>query len=333
MTRLPAQWEEQEFIQIIFPHKNTHWNEYFNDAINNFVNIVLAIQKYQKVLIIANQLSYIKSLFKNKTNLTFVHIDSNDTWSRDIAGITVEQNNILTVLDFQFNGWGGKFEYKKDNLITSWLNLNGLLQGYKYKQIDFILEGGSIDSNGNNIILTTSKCLLNKNRNKHLQKKDIQIILEKYLGAKKVLWLDYGAIKGDDTDSHIDTLARFVNSNTIVYQTCNDKNDENYKSLKSMEIQLKTFTNLNDKKFKLIPLPHIKPIYYQQDRLPATYANFLIINNSVLVPTYKNINDNKALDIFQKVFPTRDIIGIDCNTLIKQHGSLHCVTMHYPKLS
>ena len=331
-TLLPAQWEDQEFVQITFPHKKTDWIEYFDDAINTFLNITKAIQKYQKVLIIANELSFVKSLFKNKKNLTFVKIDSNDTWSRDFGGITVKNNDTYTVLDFKFNAWGKKFKYKKDNNITKSLKLKGLLKQYKHKSINFVLEGGSIDSNGTGIIMTTSKCLLEKNRNPHLNKNSIEKVLIETLGAKKILWLNSGLLKGDDTDSHIDTLARFVNENTIVYQTCTDKNDDNYNSLKLMQNELKSFTNLKEQKFNLIALPSIKKIIYENEQLPATYANFLIINNAVLVPIYNDKNDTIALDIFKKIFPKRDIVGINCTTLIKQHGSLHCVTMQYPKV-
>lgn len=330
---LQAQWSEQEFIQLVFPHKNTHWNEYFEDAINTFVNITLAIQKYQKVLIIAQELSYVKSLFKNKKNLSFVKIDSNDTWSRDFGGITVKHNNQFTVLDFKFNAWGKKFKYQKDNKITQQLKLKGLLKSYKHKSVNFVLEGGSIDSNGNGLILTTSKCLLQKKRNPHLNQTSIDKTLKEYLGAKKIIWLNHGALKGDDTDSHIDTLARFVNKNTIVYQSCEKSDDDNYDEFCRMKHELENITDENSNKFKLVALPSISKIYNHEQRLLASYVNFLIINNAVLVPIYNDDNDKIALDIFKKLFPKREIIAINCTTLIKQNGSLHCVTMQYPKVT
>ncbi|MEA3498103.1 MAG: agmatine deiminase family protein [Campylobacterota bacterium] len=335
MTTLPAQWEAQEFVQLVFPHKNTDWNEYLDEAIETFVNIANIIASYQKCLIVAKDLTYVKSLFKNKKikkNITFVRINSNDTWSRDFGGITVELNGKLTVLDFKFNAWGKKFPFKLDNQITQQLKLKGLLKQYKHKTIAFVLEGGSIESDGKGVIMTTSKCLTEKNRNPHLTKNSIEKQLISSLGAKKVLWLNSGALAGDDTDSHIDTLARFVSTDTIVYQTCDDKDDENYDELKAMENELKTFKNLKGISYKLIPLPHIEPKYYEDDRLPATYANFLIINGAVIVPTYNDKNDNEALEIFKKLFPKRDIVGCDCSVLIRQHGSLHCVTMQYPKV-
>ena len=330
---LPAEWEKQEFVQIVFPHKDTDWNEYLEESIETFVNIAKVISQYQKCLIIAKDLTYIKSLFQNKKNLTFVSIDSDDTWSRDFGGITVENNKDLIVLDFKFNAWGKKFPYTLDNQITQQLKLKGLLKSYKHKSISFVLEGGAIESNGSGIILTTSKCLMEKNRNPELTQNTIENKLIEYLGAKKVLWLNSGYLEGDDTDSHIDTLARFVSVDTIVFQSCDDVNDSHYIELQKMEQELLNFTQLNGDKFKLIALPWIEAKYDEEDRLPATYANFLIINDAVLVPTYNDKNDNQAIEIFKKLFPKRDIIGIDCQTLIRQHGSLHCVTMQYPALN
>lgn len=331
MIRLPAEWEKQEFVQLVFPHEKTDWNEYLKDAIQNFIEIANTIRKYQKCLIVAKNITFVKSLFPSKKNLLFVRIDSDDTWSRDFGGITVEIDGISTILDFKYNAWGKKFAYSKDNLITMQLKHKGLLKDYKYKSVEMVLEGGSIESDGKGIILTTTECLMEKNRNPKLSKKMIEQKLIENLGAKKVLWLNNGALEGDDTDSHIDTIARFINEDTIMYQSCDDENDSNYKQLKLMEEELKTFINLEGKKYNLIRLPHIEPKYDGEDKLPATYANFLIINGAVLVPIYKDKNDELALEIFKKTFPKRDIIGIDCSTLIRQHGSLHCVTMQYPK--
>jgi agmatine deiminase len=332
MIRLPAEWEEQEFVQLVFPHEDTDWNEYLDEAITTFVNIANAIAKKQKCLIVAKNLAKIKALFQKKKNLSFVRLDSDDTWSRDFGGITVVKDGIYTVCDFNFNAWGKKFAYKKDNKITNKLKLKGLLSEYQHQSIPFILEGGSIESDGKGVILTTTECLMEKNRNPRYSKKAIEKKLEETLGAKKVLWLNHGSLEGDDTDAHIDTLARLVNEDTICYQSCDDTNDSHYETLKKMEEQLKTFTNLKGKKYNLVPLPWIEAKYYDEERLPATYANFLIINGAVLVPTYNDKNDEKALTIMKELFPKREIIGIDCSTLIKQHGSLHCVTMQYPKV-
>lgn len=331
MIRLPAEWEEQEFVQLVFPHENTDWNEYLSDAIENFVNIANAIRKYQKCLIVAKNITFVKSLFPSKKNLLFVRLDSDDTWSRDFGGITVEIDGVSTILNFKYNAWGKKFAYKKDDLITMQLKHKGLLKDYKHKSVKMVLEGGSIESDGEGIILTTTECLMEKNRNPKLSQKMIEQKLIENLGAKKVLWLNSGALEGDDTNSHIDTIARIISEDTIMYQICDDENDSNYVQLKLMETELNKFTNLKGKKYNLIGLPHIKAKYDGEEKLPATYANFLIINGAVLVPTYQDENDEKAIEIFKKAFPKRDIIGIDCSTLIRQHGSLHCVTMQYPK--
>lgn len=330
--QLVAEWEKQEFVQLVFPHENTDWNDYLEESIQTFVNIANTIRKYQKCLIIAKNIAHIKTLFSNKKNLIFVEIDSDDTWSRDFGGITIRENNTLTVLDFQFNAWGKKFSYVLDNKITNQMQEQGLFKIYKYKSIPFVLEGGAIDSNGAGIILTTSKCLLEKNRNPSLNQSEIENKLMDYLGAKKVLWLNSGYLEGDDTDSHIDTLARFISEDTIVYQSCDDRLDVHFEELQKMEKELKEFTQLNGNKFKLIPLPWITPKYDAKERLPATYANFLFINNAVLIPTYNDKNDTKVLNLFEQLFPKKDIIAIDCQTLIRQHGSLHCVTMQYPGL-
>lgn len=330
--RMVAEWEQQSFVQLVFPHEQTDWASYLQEAIDTFVLIAKTIQKYQKCLIIAKNLTYVKSLFTNKKNLLFVKLNNNDTWSRDFGGITVEENGKLKILDFTFNGWGKKYPANLDNKITQQLKLKGIFKGYEHQTIPFVLEGGAIESDGKGVVLTTSLCLLEKNRNPHLTQQTIEKQLSCFLGTKKILWLDYGALEGDDTDSHIDTLARFVSDDTIVYQSCDDRDDIHFDELQKMENQLKTFINLEGKKYKLIALPWIEAKYDRQERLPATYANFLIINGAVLVPTYRDKNDKIALQIFKKLFPKRDIIDINCSTLIRQHGSLHCVTMQYPAL-
>lgn len=327
---LPAEWEHQEFVQLVFPHEETDWSNYLDDAITTFVNIANAIAKYEKCLIVAKNLTYVKSLFPKKRNMTFIKLDSNDTWSRDFGGITVNNNDELTVLDFRFNAWGKKFAYNLDDQITKKLKLKGVLKKYKHQTVPLVLEGGAIESNGEGIILTTSRCLMEKNRNPMLTQRGVEKKLVSYLGAKKILWLNHGYLEGDDTDSHIDTLARFVNSDTIVYQSCDDKTDVHYDELQKMKKELSSFKNFNGKSFNLVALPWIEAQYDEEDRLPATYANFLIINGAVLVPTYDDKNDSVALQIFKKLFPKREVIAIDCQTLIRQHGSLHCVTMQYP---
>ena len=236
-------------------------------------------------------------------------------------------------MDFKFNGWGEKFPAELDNQICRNLMQQGVFKGEYEDHLDFVLEGGSIESDGQGTILTTSQCLLAPHRNQPLTKAQIEARLLETLHAKRLLWLDHGYLAGDDTDCHIDTLARFCPDDTIAYVQCLDKSDEHFEELKQMETQLKEFRTMEGKPYRLIPLPMAKAIYDEDGiRLPATYANFLIINGAVLMPTYGDEDtDLQAKERLQEAFPKHDIIGIDCRILITQHGSLHCCTMQFPK--
>ncbi len=314
MTRYPSEFEEQSYIQIIFPHKQSDWVEYLEEAEQTFVAIINAIAQFEPCLIICYDILHVKTFFPYQHNLYFIQYQSDDTWARDCSSITVIKDGTVKLLDFTFNGWGGKFDASRDNAMSSAIS--------SCERIDFILEGGAIESNGSGTLLTTSQCLKNPNRNPHI---DSETFLKKVLHVKEIIWLNHGYLAGDDTDSHIDTLARFISEDTIMYLTCKDKNDEHYEALLAMQKELEVTP------YKLIALPMTEPIYYEDERLPATYANFLMINGAVIVPIYNDKHDNEALSIFKKSFPHREIIPIDCSILIRQHGSLHCVSMHYPK--
>ncbi len=313
--RLLAEWEHQSCIQLMFPHQQSDWNWYLDEILPVFEQIAITISKYQTCLVCYNDEQNISNI-KNQANIIFKHVDSNDTWCRDFGAITIENGDKKQLLDFTFNGWGKKFDAKKDNLVNKQIFDD-------IQTIDFILEGGSIDTNGQGVVLTTTDCLLEKNRNPQFSKDEIDQKLNEYLGANEVIWLNHAFLEGDDTDSHIDMLARFVNEDTIVYVSCDDNGDIHYDALKKMEDELKKTS------FNLVALPWIEAKYYDGERLPASYANFLIINGAVLVPTYEDKNDQKALDILEKSFPNRDIVGVDCSKIIRQHGSLHCLTMQY----
>ena len=232
------------------------------------------------------------------------------------------------LLDFSFTGWGGKFDASRDNAMSSAISK---AYGAPMHKIDLILEGGGVESNGNGSLLTTAECLLNTNRNPQMNKAKTEAMLKKEFGVEQILWLNHGYLAGDDTDSHIDTLARFIDIDTIMYVKCDDKNDEHYEALKKMEEELKKIRDIEGEPFHLIPLPMCQSHYYNDERLPATYANFLIINDAVLLPIYNDPHDNEAIEICKKAFRGRDIIPIDCSVLIRQHGSLHCVTMQFPE--
>ena len=266
-------------------------------------------------------------------NVRFMPCDTNDTWARDHGPITlIDPDGRPLLFDFKFNGWGLKFAADKDNLITRRTLEAGLLQGTYVNRLNFALEGGSIESDGRGTLLTTSECLLSPNRNGQMNRAEIEAYLKEQFNLRQVLWLDHGYLAGDDTDSHVDTLARLCPDDTIAYVRCTDTADEHYEALHLMEEQLKTFRTPEGKPYRLLPLPMADAIVEDGERLPATYANFLVMNGAVLYPTYNQpANDAQAAQVLQKAFPGREVVGIDCRALIRQHGSLHCVTMQYPE--
>ncbi|MCF6243887.1 MAG: agmatine deiminase family protein [Sulfurovum sp.] len=329
MRRMPAEWEKQQCVLMSFPHENTDWAEdNLNDALSPFIRIAQAIAYKQAVYIICQDKDKTASLFCSTRNMTFIEIPTNDTWIRDYGYISIKEKEQTKLLNFTFNGWGGKFEASLDNSVNTILHQKGYMGTTALESIDFVLEGGSIESDGEGTILTTSQCLCHTNRNKGLNKKEVEKKLQETLGAQRFLWLDYGYLAGDDTDSHVDTLARFVNSQTILYVKCNNSDDEHYVALQKMEAQLKTFQTKEGRPYKLIALPMTDDIYNTMGkRLPATYANFLICNNALLYPTYNDKNDKTVHEIFKVLFPDREIIPINCLKLIEEGGSLHCSTM------
>ncbi|HML65939.1 MAG TPA: agmatine deiminase family protein [Dysgonomonas sp.] len=334
----PPEWYPQSAIQLTWPHPDTDWDYMLEEVTACYVNIAVEILKRQKLIVVCHnaetvkyELKEYKDLFRN---LTLVELPTNDTWARDHSGISVINNGKKQVYDFTFNGWGLKFASNYDNQISRGLFKNGIFKSdvELINKKDFALEGGALESDGKGTLLTTSECLLSANRNSFMSKDEIEKYLKEVFGLNKILWLDHGYLSGDDTDSHIDTLARYCDEHTIVYVKCEDKKDEHYEALAKMEEQLKTFTDYQGNPYKLISLPMAKAVYDEDnERLPATYANFLIMNDVVLLPFYNDQErDTEAKEKLEIAFPTREIIGIDCSSLIRQHGSLHCITMQYP---
>ncbi len=332
IKRLPAEWELQSFMQLTFPHSNSDWDYLLEEATACFVDIANAAAHFQPVLVVCDDITRVNSYFENTRNIHFVEALSNDTWARDHGGITIIENGKALVQNYIFNGWGKKFEAGLDNQITLTLFEKGVLQNCELESFDLVLEGGSIESDGRGTILTTSECLLEKNRNPQYSKLEIENLVKENFGAQKVLWLDYGSLAGDDTDSHIDTLARFCDENTIAYVGCHDPEDEHFEALRQMKNQLKQFTKITGEPYRLVELPLPDACYDDEgNRLPATYANFTIINRAVLVPVYGLPQDTAAVEILKECFPEREIIPVNCRVLIEEHGSLHCVTMQYPE--
>lgn len=333
---LPAEWALQSGIQLTWPHENTDWASMLDEVERCFTDIAREVACRQKLLIVHPRPDEVKAKLEaakvHMKNIRFVACDTNDTWARDHGAITMLNVDGIHLLDFTFNGWGLKFEADKDNLITRHLVLEAhVLKGQYVNRLGFVLEGGSIESDGKGTLMTTSQCLLSPNRNGEKNQIEIEEYLRSTFGLERVLWLNHGYLAGDDTDSHVDTLARFCDADSIAYVKCNRPSDEHYVELEQMEAELKAFRTIDGRPYRLFPLPLPEPIWEDGQRLPATYANFLILNDAVLYPTYgQPENDEEAGRVLHEAFPGRDVIGIDCRPLIRQHGSLHCVTMQYP---
>lgn len=347
-TYLPAEWARQSGVQLTWPHKETDWAPVLKEVKECYVHMALEISLRERLIIVTPEPESVERLLGERLpqralkNVSLCRIGTNDTWARDHGFITLQTNMGHLLLDFQFNGWGRKFPAELDNQICRSMMEQGVLSGQYEDHLDFVLEGGSIESDGQGTILTTSQCLLAPNRNQPLTKDEIEERLKRYLRAERILWLDHGYLAGDDTDSHIDTLARLCPGDTIAYVQCQDEDDEHYEELRRMEEQIQAFRTLDNRPYRLIPLPMAKAVYEEVEnkgdgkmrgqRLPATYANFLVINGAVLMPTYRDAErDELARRQLQLAFPRHEIVPIDCRILIEQHGSLHCCTMQFPQ--
>lgn len=320
MTRLPAQWETQEAILVAFPHMQSDWNKYLEAIEKAYCKFIETIALFQKCIVLSSDIQKTKTLLQNDANISYIYGKTNDTWIRDFGAIDFFHNEKLESYDFTFNAWGDKFSASLDNNINKILFKNTLKGTLHVK--DFVLEGGSIDSNGSGTLLTTAKCIFNKNRNPNLNGEEIKNSLIEFFGLTELIILKNGAILGDDTDSHIDTLARFIDKKTIAYVTCKDENDPHFLPLKKMEKELKK-TN-----FALLPLPLPAPKFYENRRLPATYANFIFVNGGLIVPTYQDKNDTIALKTLQSALPHLKVVGVDATIFIRENGSLHCASIN-----
>ena len=342
---LPAEWEPQSLVMLTWPHQATDWAPYLQEITETYVKMADAITRYEQLVIATPHPIQVGAMLSGRLTpeqMTRVYIcfcKTNDTWARDHGPITLRSDDgKLTMLDFRFNGWGEKFEATLDNNVTRTLHEDGAFDTETKgtprlaDNDDFVLEGGAIESDGKGTIMTTECCLMAPNRNQPMDKEDIEEELRFRLKAKRIIWLKHGSLIGDDTDGHIDTIVRLAPNDTLLYNKCTDENDEQYADFVALEEELKELRTLDGKPYKLIPLPQPDAIYNEGERLPATYANFLIINGAVLVPTYnQEEKDKEACEAIKKSFPDREIIPIDSRTIVRQHGSIHCCTMQVPE--
>lgn len=302
-----AEWEPQSAVQLTWPHKDTDWAPILPEITAVYEEMKREIESRETVIVVDD-------------------IPHNDTWARDHGFITVEENGQLILLDFKFNGWGEKFAAELDNDINRQLYEQQLVKGIYESHLDFVLEGGSIESDDKGTIFTTTCCLMAPHRNQPLTQQEIEQQLKEWLGAERIVWINHGSLIGDDTDGHIDTLVRIAPNDTLLYIGADDEHPD----LLLMEQELQQLRTIDGHPYRLLRLPMPRPIYDDGERLPATYANYLVINGAVLVPTYNQPDlDQEAISTIGKAFPDREIIGIDCRAVIRQHGSLHCCTMQY----
>ncbi|MDP4546540.1 agmatine/peptidylarginine deiminase [Marinobacter sp. MDS2] len=338
---LPAEWAPQSAVLLTWPHPGTDWASVMAEVEPVFLAIAKATLRFEHLVISCEYVARLQELGDELNSwaesnqlpgrVITVPAPANDTWVRDHGPITVETNDGPTLIDFKFNAWGEKFNWEKDNALNMHLAGARVFGKHSMQSVDFVLEGGSIESDGQGTLLTTSECLLTPSRNPAMDRTSIEQLLTEMLGAERILWLNHGYLAGDDTDSHIDTLARFCAPDHICYVACPDVADEHYSALAAMEEELQGFCQKDGTPYKLTALPWPDAIFDEDgERLPATYANFLIINEAVLLPTYDVQQDQEAIRVMGDIFPDREIIPINCRPLIYQHGSLHCVTMQIP---
>lgn len=342
--RLPAEWEPQRAIQLTWPHEGTDWKPYLEEITATFLQLAKLICQHEALIIATpaidethSQLSSVLTT-EEMRQVKLYEAPTNDTWARDhgpLPLVPADATQPLRLLDFKFNAWGEKFPSGLDNAITRTLYQQGAYGGSETVIEDhstFVLEGGSIESDGRGTLLTTTSCLLAPHRNEPMDREAIEAELLRAFHADRLLWVDHGRLIGDDTDGHIDTTVRFAPNDTLLYIGCDDSQDPQYADFQAMEAQLQTFRTADGLPYRLLRLPMPDAISYDGERLPATYANFLVINGAVIVPTYNQPEkDQQALSIIQSAFPDRTVIGLDATVIIRQHGSIHCLTMQLPR--
>ena len=333
----PPEWAEQSAVLLAWPYAQSDFSPWLAEVEASYLEIATAIAKRQRLIIACRDETLrervAERLKPHLAKISLVVIPYEDVWVRDTAPLTVESEQSAILLDFKFNGWGNKYEHANDAALAKNLHQTGILGKTPLEAHDFVLEGGSLETDGAGTLLTTARCLLNPNRNPAFNQAQIEEKLKSSFGIERVLWLHHGHAEGDDTDAHVDTLARFCSPDTIAYTACDDPQDPVFAGLAAMEDELKALRTASGEPYTLVPLPVPRPIVSETgDRLPATYANFLIINGAVLIPVYADDDtDATAFIRLGRCFPNRDLISIPATPLIRQYGSIHCMTMQFPK--
>ena len=342
-ARFPAEWEPQAAILIAWPTVDTDWAERLGEVEDAYIALVAAITRFQPALIVvadddveAYAQARLQSNRIDMAQVRFVTAPYDDTWLRDTGPVTLvtdpapaQGDARFELLDFRFTGWGGKFDASDDDRLIERLHAQDVFGDAVRVPIDFALEGGAIDTDGQGTLLTTWRCL--SERHPDASREQLTTQLARSLHQQRVLWLEHGYLEGDDTDAHVDTLARFAAPDAIVFQACDDPSDPHFAELQAMAAELTALRTRDGAPYRLFPLPWAAPIHDGQRRLAASYANFLIVNDAVLMPGYGDAADARARQVMQAAFPDREIVQIDCRPIIWQNGSLHCLTMQLPQ--
>jgi len=336
---LVPEWAPQDAVLLTWPHLRTDWAPVLESVEPVYIELTRQISLRERVLIIclddthrANVADKLHHASIDLDAIDLFVVPTNDTWVRDYGPLTIHTDSGPKLLDFNFNGWGGKYRATLDDRVTHEMHHLGAFGTTPLVHENLVLEGGAIDTDGAGSLLSTTRCLQSGTRNPSLDKPHLQAKLQAIFGLQQILWLEHGYLEGDDTDGHIDNLARFCNETTITYTACEDPDDPHYSELQAMASELRGLRNAEGKSYALIPLPLPAAKYDAAGRrLPASYANFLIINEAALLPVYDDPADDPARERLAEALPERDIIPIDCQPLIQQNGSLHCSTLQLPK--
>ncbi|MEO6689780.1 MAG: agmatine deiminase family protein [Dokdonella sp.] len=333
--RLPAEWEPQAAVVIAWPHAGTDWAARLALIETAYVALAAAITRFEPVLVCVpdglvreRASSLLEAAGVDAARVHFVEVPYDDTWLRDSGPLTLADGAGFRLIDFRFTGWGGKFEGGRDDRLVEALIDRGVFRRSAHRRIDWALEGGAIESDGKGTILTTWRCL--HQRHPDLSREEMSARLVDAFDAERVLWLDYGYLEGDDTDAHIDTLARFAPDDAIVFQTCDDAADPHYAELARMQVEIANLRTAEGHPYRLHPLPWPRAIIDEDRRLASSYANYLIVNGAVLMPAYGDAADIAAARIVASAHPGREVVLIDARPLIWQNGSVHCLTMQLP---
>ncbi len=331
---LPPEWAAQQFVVLTWPHDRSDWGDDLEAADSTFRSMAHAIASEERLVIACRDQAHrehVAALLGQLSAATFCIAPSNDIWVRDHGPITVIRDGRLELLDFRFNGWGNRYPADLDNRVTATLVEAGAFADFIHTPVDAVLEGGSVETDGEGTVLLTSRCLLHPSRNGAVDRDWVEARMQEWFGCAHVLWLDHGRLEGDDTDGHVDMLARFAPGRRILYTACDDPADSHHEELAAMAAQLREFRNRDGDPYTPVALPW-PPALHDSDgkRLPLSYANFLVINGAVLVPVYGVDTDRDALTRIAEAFPGRQTIPINALPLVRQHGGVHCATMQVP---